>query len=206
MASNPTYLSRRQVAALLSVDESVVKARDNATFHPVKAADGSWRYPPEEIAAVLRGLNPDDSGGGLSGAVCAEVFEQFKGGKPMADVVIATKQPPSVIRALRGEFDAMTETLSISRENLQVIDKVFEADIKDDAQLIAVLRSLVSKLELEYHRGYDDALAEASDVGEIVDRATGKTRPIEAAEVTAALRTVNERWRDHATAPEQSKG
>jgi len=194
MASNPTYLSRRQVAALLGVDEADVKSRDNATFHPVKVADGSWRYPPEEVAAVLRGLVADDGTGELSGAVCAEVFQQFKASKPMADVVIAVRQPPAVVRTLKVEYDSMTESLTISKDTLHAMEKVLGTVPKDESKLTELVNLLAERCHQEYRRGYADGAAEAGDMGEIVDPSSGKTRPVAAHDIATAAKVVEERW------------
>ena len=63
MANRATLLTRRQVAALLGIAEADVRARDNEAFHPIKGPDGSWRYPPEEVAAEV--FIPLTVGGGV---------------------------------------------------------------------------------------------------------------------------------------------
>ena len=135
MASTATLLTRRQVAALLGVSEGEIKARDNVTFHPIKGADGSWRYPPEEVAAILRGLVVDDSGAEPNGAVCAAAFELFEAGKNLPSVVITLKQPPALVRSLRSEYDVMAASLTVTPTSVARIAQVLGTPIRDEAQL-----------------------------------------------------------------------
>ncbi|MGD0838413.1 MAG: hypothetical protein ABSB49_17385 [Polyangia bacterium] len=209
MASNPTHLTRRQVAALLGVAETEVKSRDNATFHPMKAADGSWRYPPEEVAAVLRGLVTEDSTAEPSGALCAKAFGHFRGGKSLVDVVVELQATPAIVRSLRAEFDSMTSCLTFGSTTLHALGNLLGSVPKDEATTIALVTALVEKVTHEYRRGYADGLAEANDLGEIVDPSTGKRRPIASHEVAAAMQTVDDRWREHDSAnaaPSHSDG
>jgi hypothetical protein len=205
MATNATYLTRRQVAALLGIAEAEVKTRDNMTFHPVKAADGSWRYPPEEIAAVLRGLVADDATVEPNGAICAGAFQQFRDGKTLVDVVIGLKLEPPAVRRLRAEFDSMTASLTIESATLQAMGKLLGTMPKDETSVVDLVTALVDKAASEYRRGYADGLAEAGDLGEIVDPDTGRKRPLAPHEVTAAARTVEERWREDCTAKDPSR-
>jgi hypothetical protein len=170
------------------------------TFHPVKAADGSWRYPPEEIAAVLRGLVADDATVEPNGAICAGAFQQFRDGKTLVDVVIGLKLEPPAVRRLRAEFDSMTGSLTLESAMLQAVGKLLGTVPKDGTNVVALVTALVEKAGSEYRRGYADGLSEASDLGEIVDPDTGKKRPLAPHEVTAATRTVEERWREGSSA------
>lgn len=189
MASNSTLLSRRQVAALLASSEAEVRARDNVTFHPTKAADGSWRYEPAEVSAVLRGVAGDDPGREPNGAACAAAFELFKTGTSLADTVISLKQPPAIVRGLRTEYDAMTACLTIDQSALEMLAKLLHARPRDGAHLVEMAAALAERTQNEYQTGYNDGLADATDCGEIVDPNTGQKRPLEQEDIAAgALR------------------
>jgi hypothetical protein len=194
MANTATLLTRRQVAALLGVSEGEIKARDNMAFHPVKGADGSWRYPPEEVAAILRGLVVGDSGAEPNGAVCAAAFELFQAGKNLPAVVIALKQPPALVRNLRSEYDVLAASLTVTPASVAHIAQVLEAPIPDEAQLVLLIADLRERFGQEYQRGYDAGLADANDLGEIVDPITGKPRPLKPDDVAAGAKAVEERW------------
>jgi hypothetical protein len=194
MASTPTLLTRRQVAALLGVSETEVKARDNEAFHPTKGADGSWRYPPEEVAAVLRGLVVADSGAEPPGAVCAAAFELFEAGKKLPEVVIALKQPPALVRSLRSEYDVMAASLTITPASVAHMAQALRTPIRDEVHLVSLVADLGERFSREYQRGYDAGFADASDLGEIVDPITGKSRPLKPDDVVAGSKAVEERW------------
>jgi hypothetical protein len=188
MASNAALLTRRQVAALLGTTEEEVKTRDNVAFHPTKGSDGSWRYEPSEVSAVLRGVVGDDTGGSPNGAVCGAAFELFKEGKALADMVINLKQPPAVVRGLRSEFDAMVASLTIDQSSLEALAKVLPVRARNGAHLAEMVVALEQRAEQQYQRGYDDGLADATDCGEIVDLKTGQRRTLRPETVDASAR------------------
>jgi hypothetical protein len=194
MATTATLLSRRQVAALLGVTEAEVRTRDNLTFHPTKAADGSYRYEPQEVAAVLRGVAGGEPGAEPSGAVCGAAFELFKDAKSLPEAVIALKQVPSVIRGLRVEYDAMTSCLTIGQPSIETLAKILRGRPRDEAHLVELTTALSEQVQAEYRRGHEAGLADASDLGEIVDPSTGQKRPLGQADIVAATRSVAERW------------
>jgi hypothetical protein len=204
MANTATLLSRRQVAALLGVSEAEVKSRDNLTFHPSKAADGSYRYEPQEVAAVLRGVAGGEPGAEPNGAVCSAAFGLFKDGKSLPEAVIALKQVPSVIRGLRVEYDAMTSCLTIGQPSLETLTQVFRGRPRDEAHLVELITALSEQLATEYRRGHDDGVAEATDLGEIVDPSTGKKRPLGQDDIAAATRSVAERWATRSSSAKKS--
>jgi hypothetical protein len=204
MATTAPLLSRRQVAALLDVSEAEVKTRDNLTFHPSKAADGSYRYKPQEVAAVLRGIAGGDPGAEPNGAVCGAAFELFKDGKSLPEAVIALKQVPSVIRGLRVEYDAMTLCLTIGQPSIETLAKILRGRPRDEAHLVELVTALSEQLGTEYRRGHEDGVAEATDLGEIVDPSTGKKRPLGQDDIAAATRSVAERWSTPSSSPKKT--
>jgi hypothetical protein len=194
MANTASLLSRRQVAAILKLTEAQVRADDNVVFHPTKAPDGSWKYAPEEVAAVLHGGVDGDTAGDASGAVCAAAFALFRAGKALADAVIELKQPPAVIRRLRAEYDLMAGCLTLDRSTLEALAKVLRGQPRDQANLVEMVAALSERVRVEHERGYAAGLTEATDLGEIVDPATGKCRPLGSEEAALAVRSVAEHW------------
>ena len=194
MASTATLLTRRQVAALLGVTEAEVKTRDNVTFHPTKAPDGSYRYEPQEVAAVLRGTVDGEPGAETTGAVCSAAFELFRDGKSLPDAVIMLKQPPAVIRGLRGEYDQMATCLTIGPSALEPLANLLRGRPRDETHLVELVSALSERLRDEYRRGHEDGVAEATDLGEIVDPASGQKRPLGQADIVAATRSEAEHW------------
>jgi hypothetical protein len=194
MGSNSSLLSRRQTAALLGVSEAEVKARDNVTFHPTKANDGSWRYQPEEVAAVLRGVSGGEPDVQPNGAVCAAAFESFRDGKSLPDTVISLKQSPAVIRQLRADFDAMAACLTLGPASLDRLAEVLRTRPKDEQHMVELVSELNGRLRHEYERGHEDGLAEASDLGEIVDLSTGQKRRLDRNDIEDAAQKTAEHW------------
>jgi hypothetical protein len=200
MTTSAALLTRRQVAALLGATETEVKARDGDTLHPVKGPDGSWRYPTEDVARLLRGAVACDSEGPPDGATCAAAFELFQAGKKMTDVVVALKQQPSVIRGLRAEYDAMAASLTVAPESLAAIGRLCRTVVRDEAQLLALVTALEEGRKGEYQRGYDAGVVDASDLGEVVDPATGENRSLTPSEIAERDRAASDRWSKEAGA------
>jgi hypothetical protein len=194
MGSNSILLSRRQTAAILGVTEAEVKARDNVTFHPTKGNDGSWRYQPEEVAAVLRGVAGGEPGLQPNGAVCSAAFESFRDGKSLPEVVIVLKQSPGVIRELRTEYDAMAACLTLGPASLDRMAEILRARPRDEAHLVELVLDLRGRVQREYQRGHEDGLAEANDLGEIVDPSTGQKRRLERYDIENAAKKTATHW------------
>jgi hypothetical protein len=194
MASSATFLTRRQVAALLDTSETEVKARDNEVFHPVKGPDGSYRYPPDEVSGVLRGAISGDGYIEPAGAICAAAFELFQKNTKLPDVVIVLKQAPALVRALRAEYDAMAAALTIAPATLATLERIVRIPVRDEAGFVSLVESLGERVRAEFERGYKAGLEEAQDAGEIVDPESGKKRRLDPAEVAAHARAAEERW------------
>ena len=205
MGTNATLLTRRQAAALLGVTETEVRARDNVTFHPTKAPDGSWRYQPEEVAAVLRGVSGGEPGVEPNGAVAAAAFESFRDGKSLADTVISLKQAPAVVRDLRAEYDAMVACLTIDGSSLETLAKVLRNRPRDAAHLVEIATALAELAQREYQRGYDDGLADATDCGEIVDPKTGQKSALRPDDIPAPAQEVQPGRADPSTISPKQK-
>ncbi|MGC9985856.1 MAG: hypothetical protein ABSF35_19805 [Polyangia bacterium] len=187
MATTSTLLSRRQAAALLGRPESEVKARDGEAFHPIKGPDGSWRYLPAEVAAVIRGGAPSAPGLPPAGTTCSEAFSLFQAGKSLTEAVITLKQAPDVVRAIRAQYDAVTTILSLSGEALSCMEKVFGKPIQTEKEFLAALSAFQNRLDAEFVRGYRSGAEDANDFGEVVDSATGQRRRVTRDDATAVL-------------------
>jgi hypothetical protein len=206
MASTATLLTRRQVAALLEKPEGEIKAQEGGAFHPIKGPDGSWRYPPEEVSALLRGTVVGSGEFEPAGAVCAAAFELFQNGRKLPEVVISLKQSPALVRSLRGEYDAMAGTLTIGSGTMAFLQKTFRTAVRDEAHLVALIAGLDERLLREHERGRQAGIVEAADLGEIVDPESGVKRPLRPADLDGAAHVVAERWRraDQNAKPESS--
>jgi hypothetical protein len=185
MASNSALLTRRQVGALLGVSEAEVKARENVALHPTKAVDGSYRYQPDEVAALLRGVVGSEPGVEPNGSICAAAFELFRDGKSLPEVVIALKQSPAVVRGLRAEYDAMAAHLTIDPASLEHLARTLRSRPRNGAHIVELVATLCERAQQEYQRGHEDGLAEAGDLGEIVDPVTGQKRALRPEDIDA---------------------
>ena len=165
----PTFFSRRQVAVLLGTSEDEVKEKDSTAFHPTKGPDGSWRYAADQVISVL---SEDDEGSSDSptGAICALAFELFQQGKDLPTVVISSKQSPTMVRALRAEYDAMVGSLTIPSETMSLIRKLSRKAVGSASDIL----ELIDSLRAERDTAYEQGLADASDAGEVLDPQTDK--------------------------------
>jgi len=170
MSNNTTTkLTRRQVAALLGILESEVKAKDGDTFHPTKGKDGSWLYSVDEVVIAVRGGDTTVDTG-KTGAVFARAFELFKQGKTLSEVVIALQQVPETVRSIRAEYDAMAGSMVLSKKTVSLIEGSSQSRVRDEMQLLC----LIERLQIERDTAYREGHADAGDMGEVLDRRTGK--------------------------------
>lgn len=175
MTTKPeTLLTRRQVAALLGIGESEVKQKDGTIFHPTKAPDGSFRYAVEELLSVLQPPAVTEPETSPDGATCAAAFALFAEGKNLTETVIALKQPPTLVRALRAEFDSMAGTLTVPAETVGLIEAYSKSTVRNANQLLA----LIDLLRTERDTAYEQGLEDACDQGSVLDPRTGQMVPI----------------------------
>lgn len=202
MARPATMLTRRQCAALLGIAEGDVKARDGEAFHPIKGPDGSWRYAADEIAIVLRGGKSGGAAFDPSGAQCAAAFKLFQEGKALVDVVIELGQTPSVVRVLRAEFDSMVKGITLSTAAVNALERMFRTSMRTEEQLMVAVTAVEDRIRTEFHRGYEVGIADAHDLGEVVDPQTGAKRSVGAEEAATGLRLAKETWSTAVKKPE----
>ena len=94
-STNPTWLTRPQVAALLGSSEEHVTALDGKDLRPVREGDRSWRYDPVEVAMYLQRRAGEAA---AEGEIAARAFEMFRAGKDDVEVVIATRRAAADVR------------------------------------------------------------------------------------------------------------
>lgn len=166
-------LTRRQAAAVLGISESELKSKDGEVLHPTKASDGSWVYSADEVGLLARG-GDSTVNTPSTGATCGTAFELFTAGKSMTEVVIALKQPPATVRALRSEYDSMAGCLTLSTATVLLIERSSRTTVRDEQQLLGLIESLRCERDAAYQRGR----ADANDWGEVLDRNTGRMKPV----------------------------
>jgi hypothetical protein len=194
MATNPVSLSRKQVAALLGISDVDVQTKDGEVFHPTKGPDGSWRYPPGEVAFALRGAAPAGEGGlRVGGAACASAFRMFQEGKSLVEVVVGLQQAPENVRLLRAEYDAMTKMVTMPAPVVAALEKAIGRSVESGEQLVSALADLPARVDVAYARGYESGLADANDFGAVVEPTTGKRRAITRSDAETALRATRSR-------------
>jgi hypothetical protein len=162
------WLTRRQVARLMALNEKQVAALDGVDLHPVRRADRSWAYDPAELVAFV--------GGKASGSLTSRVFAMFREGKSLADVAIDCVQPARRIRDLRVEYDEFVGFLTIDRAVLDQLKAILgSAVIRDGAHLVEVVRA---QLEARHQRGFDEGRADVMDLGEVFNQKTQKRKKV----------------------------
>lgn len=120
------WLNRRQVAAVLGVDERRIKSMDGRELHPIVGRDRSCMYAPREIGKMAA------FGGTASGALTAQVFALLRdGAKSLPDIAIETLQSARQIRELCADYDDLAGSLTLDKATVDGL----RALLGDDAVL-----------------------------------------------------------------------
>jgi transcriptional regulator with XRE-family HTH domain len=112
-------LTRREVAARLGVSTSTVRRLEWDRLHPIQDARGINRFDPAELegmsARAASKLDRNETGAAerrhdlRRGRLAATVFKMFARQKSLPEIVVATKQPPELIRSLYREWSTTLE-------------------------------------------------------------------------------------------------
>jgi hypothetical protein len=105
-------LTRREVAARLGVSISSVRRMEFEQLHPREDERGVWRFDPVELQGLTsRAVAPERRrrstktlARAREGKLAARVFRMFARNWSLPQIVVATSQPPTVIRALYHEW------------------------------------------------------------------------------------------------------
>lgn len=168
-------LSRSQAAEILGVTEREISKMDGRQLNPRRAADRRWVYDISEIRALLDGRGAHGAASPartiVDGDISAAAFELFEAGETLPQVVIATRQTAATILHLRADYDGMLGSMSLSAKAVARLRKMLgDSSWDGDGLVDAVDRALV--------RSFNEGRAEATDCGQVLDRTTGKMRPI----------------------------
>jgi hypothetical protein len=193
-------LTRSQAAAVLKLTEDDLKQRDGRDLHPQRGRDGSWLYEVSEVTALLTGA-ATTSATAEHDVLTAASFELFEKHVPLQRVAIQLKKSATTIMTLRKEYDALTGTLSFSREHRDRLMMVLGVPMHDPNQVIDRIAALAARV-----RGIGSGAAASPDeeagldFGEVVDPATGERRSISPENAEEAVATLRARWREKAGA------
>jgi hypothetical protein len=120
-------LSRREAAARLGISTSSLRRlEDDLLLHPQMDEQGTYRFDPDEVAALEgrvpiqargpRATPADERDAARAGRIAAKVFRLFARNRSLAEIVIVTKQPPARIRALYHEWVTSLEIGEMDRD------------------------------------------------------------------------------------------
>jgi len=184
-ASWPTArrgLTRAQAAELLGVTEREVSRMDGRLLHPVRTADRRYLYDLAEVRAILARSGGNDGARPIvSGETAAAVFELFEGGKTLPQVVIQTKETPTTISYLRAEYDRMVRSMVLPAETVSKLRQMLGVEFRPD--------SLPDAVQHAISESFREGQTDATVLGEVLDRTTGKMRQIFAHPRVAASAT-----------------
>lgn len=168
-------LTRQQVAEFLGVTDREVARMDGRQLHPTRAPDRVWRYDVAEVKELLARemLNDVDrrDATDVDGETTATVFALFAARKPLAKVVIATRQPANVIKRLRAQYDDLRNSVTISPTLASELSATLGQPFRDGRDMLAAVRRA---LEIRF----DEGRADAHEFGQVLDPSTGKLRPV----------------------------
>lgn len=110
-------LTRRQVADRLGVSTSTVRRLEFDELSPILDDSHVWRFDETEVDALAAKRPRNHSRvssvrrrrRGKEGQVAARVFQMFARGMSLAQIVVATRQPPAAIRALYSQWSTSLE-------------------------------------------------------------------------------------------------
>lgn len=122
-------LTRSQVADRLGISISSVRRLEYVRLHPVQDARGIYRFDPAELedlepqrSARARSIASDPHAGtarresAKKGRLAARVFVMFAHHMALPQIVVATKQPPELIRELFHEWSTTLDMGEWSRQ------------------------------------------------------------------------------------------
>jgi hypothetical protein len=114
-------LTRAQVAATLGVSTSTVKRMEFDSLVPVQDSRGRWCFDPAEVERVRTTRSPRQDASaprakaGARRAVdpigrrAARLFRLFERGRPLPEIVVATREPPAFVRRMFHEWSVSLE-------------------------------------------------------------------------------------------------
>ena len=168
-AGRAGWLTRRQVARVIGLDERRVAQMDGRELHPIRRVDGSWTYDPGEVGAIV-------TSGSVTGTVTARSFEMFMAGKSDPEVVVATLQPARRIRELRAEYDEMAGSTTLDRTTVEELKHALGLNALPGGPSLA--ETVRAALEARYRAGFLEGRADAEDYGEVTNPVTGERRRV----------------------------
>ena len=107
-------------------------------LHPIRRADRSWIYEPNEVVALI-------VGGAVNGPVTARAFSMFKDGRSNPEVVVDTLQPARRIRELRAEYDQLVGSLTLDRAAADDLKSTVALTALNDGTTLATAVRWLSK-------------------------------------------------------------
>jgi hypothetical protein len=121
-------LVRAEVATRLGLSISGVRRLEWDRLHPKADNRGVWRFDPAEVDAVAATMPPragraiplanrKERAAARKGRLAARVFRMFARRMGLPQIVVATKQPPEVIRKLYTEWSTSLDMAEWERRN-----------------------------------------------------------------------------------------
>lgn len=112
-AKPDAWLTRTQVAKRLGISTSSVRRMEWDKLHPKLDEKGVNRYDPTEVDSICeprerapaRPRDPDLRERARRGRLAARVFRMFAQHMTLQQIVVATEEPPDVIRDLFHEWE-----------------------------------------------------------------------------------------------------
>ena len=184
--STTKKLSRAQVAKVLGVQDYEVAAMDGKLLHPTRAKNRVWHYDVDEVGAVMqkRSAALSKASAEPDGASQASVFALFAAKKSVPKVVVATKQPLSVVADLRHKYDEWQGSITITASGIRQLCALLGQEFHTSHELYpAVRRALEARLE--------EGRADCLEFGEVTDPVTGKLRPVGPKKTTTEVIAAN---------------
>lgn len=111
-------LTRGQVATRLGISTTSVRRLEWEKLPPVQDERGVWRFDPGEVATIApredrsgatTRQRSDDERDRKRRGLAARVFLMFARNRSIAEIVVATKQPPDLVRELYREWSTSLE-------------------------------------------------------------------------------------------------
>lgn len=135
-------LTRVGVARFYEISVTSVRRLEGVHLHPVQDDRGVWRFERAEVERVRSSVvrkrtkrtRPRRS---RAGDIAARVFRMLDSGQDLVEIVVATRQPPTLIRDLyrewnldlkQGEVDAQARARNAEQAHARRIERIAETE------------------------------------------------------------------------------
>lgn len=159
------WMTRSRAAKELGITEQRLRVLiADRILHTVRDFRRRERIDPDEIAVVKakleRGKVRDRAATRFrSGEIAAEIFQAFRDGKELREIVIETKQTPDYVLLLRQQYANMGRDFLVTPRGIDQLRDLLDWQGPDEKSLI---HAVSARLRYQFQQGQRAALPETT--------------------------------------------